>query len=59
MKTARTLHGIAQAAYDESTATTKPTNGTLGFVEFSEMKLVLDESETSRVNDNSRASWMP
>lgn len=53
VKTARTLHGIAQAAYDESTATTKPTNGTLGFVEFSEMKLVLDEGETSRVNDNS------
>lgn len=53
VKTARTMHGIAQAAYDESTATTKPLNGTLGFVEFSEMKLVLDEGETNRVNDNS------
>ncbi|MBL9142627.1 MAG: hypothetical protein JNM99_03000 [Verrucomicrobiaceae bacterium] len=53
VKTARTMHGIAQAAYDESTATTKPLNGTLGFVEFSEMKLVLDEGETNRVNENS------
>jgi hypothetical protein len=50
---ARTMHGLAQAALDESTSTTKATDGTSGFVEFSEMKLAIDDGETSDANDKS------
>lgn len=50
---ARTLHGLAQAALDESSSTTKAADGTSGFVEFAEMKLSLNEEETAKANDRS------
>ncbi len=53
VKAAKTLHGLAQAAYDESKATTQPTDGTLGFVEFAEMKMAVDSKETDKSNENS------
>lgn len=54
VKAARTMQGLAQAAYDESKASTAPVDGTLGFVEFSEMKLSLNSRETDRANDQAR-----
>jgi len=51
VRTARTLHGLAQASLDESTATTVPADGSLGFVEFAEMKLAIDDEETNYAND--------
>lgn len=53
VKSARTMHGLAQAAFDESKATTVPTDGSLGFVEFAETKLVLDQGETDDANERS------
>lgn len=54
VKAARTMQGLAQAAYDESKSTTLPTDGTMGFVEFTEMKLSLNTHETNSANEQAR-----
>lgn len=50
VRASRTLHGLAQAARDETAATTTDTDGSTGFVEFAEMKLSLNSRETDRAN---------
>jgi len=52
---AESLRGMAQASRDESSPTKQPKDGTIGFVEFSEMKLNLDERETDRSNDKAES----
>ena len=52
VKVANKLRGIAQAALDESSKATTSDN-TNGFVEYSEMKVNIDEGETNKANDKS------
>lgn len=51
VKAAKIMRGYAQASQDESGDATLSTDGTVGFVEFSEMKLDLDEDMTNRMNE--------
>jgi hypothetical protein len=50
VKAAKTMRGYAQASEDESSDPLIQTDGTVGFVEFSEMKLEFDEDFTQRLN---------
>ena len=54
VRAADTLKGLAQASRDESTLalTDQPRDGTLGFLEFAEVKATLDESLTDLANEN-------
>jgi hypothetical protein len=51
-RAAKVLHGMALASRDESKlpAANQPKDGTLSFIEFSEMNLRLDEELTNRLN---------
>lgn len=51
VKAAKVMRGYAQASQDESGDSTLSTDGTVGFVEFSEMKLDIDEDMTNRMNE--------
>ena len=54
VRAADTLKGMAQASRDESTLalTDQPRDGTLGFLEFAEVKATLDQSLTDLANEN-------
>lgn len=52
VKAAKTMRGYAQASEDESSDPLIETDGTVGFVEFSEMKLEFDDDLTARMNRN-------
>lgn len=54
VRAADTLKGMAQASRDESTLalTDQPRDGTLGFLEFAEVKATLDQSLTDLANED-------
>ena len=56
VKAAKTMKGFAQASQDESSVSSLSTDGTVGFVEFSEMKLEIDEEMTNRINEDYNAN---
>jgi len=54
VRAAETMKGLAQASRDESTLalTAQPRDGTLGFLEFAEVKATLDQRLTDLANEN-------